>query len=169
MSRVSKHIKTMKEYSEEELKYKAEVYCSAAERCPSEVEKKLNQWGASADITESIMLHLFKERYLDTTRYCCAFVRDKYRFNQWGRMKISQALRMKQLPSGDIEIGLDEINDEEYHTILAALLKQKAKSTKATTTYERNTKLIRFATGRGFLMDEILRHIKQVDQDEYME
>ena len=159
----------MKEYTGEELKYKAEVYCSAAERCPSEVEKKLNQWGGSPEVVESVMLHLFKERYLDTARYCCAFVRDKYRFNQWGRMKILQALRMKQLPADDIEVGMGQIDDEEYHSVLSSLLKQKARSVKSANTYERNNKLIRFAAGRGFLMDEILKHIKQVDEDEFME
>lgn len=159
----------MKTYTEEELRYKAEAYCSAAERCPSEVEKKLQQWGGEPDIVEAIMLRLFKDRFLDTARYCRAFVRDKYRFNQWGRMKISQALRMKQLSASDIEAGMDEIDDDEYHTILAALLKQKARSVKAATDYERNAKLIRFAAGRGFLMDEILRHLKQVDQDDYLE
>lgn len=157
----------MKEYSEKELRYKAEAYCSAAERCPSEVEKKLLQWGGTSEIIETIMLHLFKERYLDTARYCCAFVRDKYRFNQWGRMKISQALRMKQLSSADIEAGMDEIDDEEYNSILANMLKQKARSIKSGTSYERNAKLIRFAIGRGFLMDEILRYVKQVDNEEY--
>ena len=50
----------MKEYSEEELKFKAETYCSAAERCPSEVEKKLRQWGRTSDAVEHIMQHLSK-------------------------------------------------------------------------------------------------------------
>ena len=158
----------MKKYTEEELKYKAEVYCSSAERCPSEVEKKLQQWGSTTDVTESVMASLFKERYLDTARYCRAFVRDKYRFNQWGRMKISQALRMKQLSSTDIEEALNEIDEEEYFSLLEDLLKQKARSVKACTQYERNAKLIRFAVGRGFLMDEVLRLIKQVDADEFI-
>lgn len=157
----------MKEYTENELTYKAEVYCSAAERCPSEVEKKIAQWGGTSDIIEQIMIHLFKERYLDTARYCRFFVRDKYRFNQWGRMKIAQALRMKQLSSADIETGMEEIDEEEYNSVLSRLLKQKAKTIKSGTPYERNAKLIRFAVGRGFLMDEILGHIKQVDDDEF--
>ena len=86
----------MKEYTENELRNKAEVYCLAAERCPSEVEAKLQQWGASPETSAHILEHLQKERFVDTARFCRAFVRDKYRFNQWGRMKIIQALRMKQ-------------------------------------------------------------------------
>ncbi len=159
----------MKEYSEDELKYKAEVYCSASEHCPSEVEKKLCQWGGEPAVTERIMQHLFKERYLDTARYCRAFIRDKYRFNQWGRMKISQVLRMKQVSTADIEAGMDEIDEKEYHEILAGLLKQKNRSVKAATACERNTKLIRYAVSKGFLMDEVLKHIKQVDDEEFMD
>ena len=43
-----------------------------------------------------------------------AFVRDKYRFNQWGRVKISQALRMKKIPADVIAEGLEEIDEREY-------------------------------------------------------
>ena len=35
----------MKEYTENELKTKAEAYCAKTERCPFEVEQKLTQWG----------------------------------------------------------------------------------------------------------------------------
>ena len=87
----------MKEYSEAEIKSKAEVYCSSVERCPSDVEEKIRKWGASEEVTERIMAHLQKERYLDAARFCRFYVRDKYRFNQWGRMKIAQMLRMKRL------------------------------------------------------------------------
>ena len=78
----------MKEYTEKELLVKAEAYCVAAERCPSEVEDKLQKWGAEDDAKARIMARLLEERYLDGTRFCRFFVRDKYRFNQWGRMKI---------------------------------------------------------------------------------
>ncbi len=41
--------------------------------------------------------------------FCSAFVRDKYRFNQWGRVKISQALRMNKIPADVIAKGLEEV------------------------------------------------------------
>lgn len=159
----------MKEYTENELKYKAEAYCSSTEHCPSEVLTKLSQWGADAEMSERILKHLQHERYVDSARYCRAFVRDKYRFARWGRMKISQALRMKHLPSEDIEAGMAEIDEAEYERGLRDLLRQKSKSVSGKNEYERNTKLIRFAVGRGFTMDEVLRYVKQVDIDEFMD
>ena len=85
-----------KECSENEVRNKAEAYCSSVERCVSEVEAKLEQWGADNGIKERVIEHLIKEKYIDQQRYCAAFVRDKYRFNQWGRLKIVQALRLKK-------------------------------------------------------------------------
>ena len=77
------------------------------------------------------MTHLQKERYLDAARFCRFYVRDKYRFNQWGRMKIAQMLRMKRLSDEDIRAGLEEIDTEEYDGILKKMLKQKMKGIKS--------------------------------------
>lgn len=153
----------MKEYTEKELLNKAAAYCAAAEHCVSEVEAKLRQWGAEAEAMQRITERLIKEKYLNEVRYCRFFVRDKYRFNQWGRNKIVQALRMKGLPAEAIDEGLSEIDPEMYDDILERLLKQKSKAIKAVSSYERNAKLIRFAAGRGFAMQEILRHLSDAD------
>ena len=131
--------------------------------------EKLRRWGADEEQIPAIIAHLEKERYLDAVRFCRFFVRDKYRFNQWGRMKIVQALRMKQLDAAQIQEGLEEIDEGEYLRMLDRLLKQKARSVKAASGYERNAKLIRFAAGRGFTMDEIMKVVKQVDADEPVE
>lgn len=153
------------ELSENEARYKAEAYCSSVERCIAEVEAKLEQWGATAEVKEKVISHLLKEKYIDQKRYSVAFVRDKYRFNQWGRIKINQALRLKKIPSDIIAMGMEEIDEQEYMEILAGLIERKKKTLKARTDYERNGKLIRFAIGRGFEMEAVLRCVKQADCD----
>ena len=155
----------MKEYTENELRNKAEVYCLAAERCPSEVEAKLQQWGASPETSAHILEHLQKERFVNTARFCRAFVRDKYRFTQWGRMKIIQALRMKQLSSEAITGGIAEIDEEEYLSILRDLLASKRKSIHAKDDYELNGKLMRFAMSRGFELKDIRRCIELPEEE----
>lgn len=150
---------TTHEYSPEQLKLKAEAYCAEAERCEYDVLLKLRQWRASDEVTARILAHLYQQDYLNPQRYCRAFVRDKYRLTHWGRQKIIQALRMKQLPTSAIENALNEIETDEYDQILARLLSQKRRSLKASTNYELNTKLIRFALGRGYQMSEILKHL----------
>lgn len=159
----------MKEYTENELKTKAEAYCAKTERCPFEVEQKLSQWGADEEMTSRILISLVKDRFIDTARYCKAFVRDKYRFARWGRNKIAQALRMKRLPAEDIRIGLEEIDEDEYNRMLREMLVQKEKQVTGKNDYECAMKLIRFAVSRGFTLDEVKRYIRQASEDEYLD
>lgn len=159
-----------KKCTAEEARCKAESYCSVAERCKSDVTNKLQQWGAPAEAWEAIVRHLEKENYLDEKRYAAAFVRDKYRFNQWGRIKISQGLRMKGIGLSSVSVAMEEIDEEEYLSILSALLVRKSKSVKASNDYERRGKLIRFAASHGYEMDAILQCMKRLGcGDEYLE
>lgn len=159
-----------KECTIEEARLKAEAYCSLAERCTDEVLRKLGQWGAPAEAHGVIVDALRKERYLDDRRYAIAFVRDKYRFNQWGRIKISQALRLKHVAMEHISAALGEIDEEEYEGVLTDLLQKKDRSIKASNDYERNGKLVRFAASHGYDMGEILRCMKRMGcGDEFVE
>ena len=151
-----------KELTVQEARFKAEAYCSASEHCKFEVFSKLRQWGIAEESWESIVHHLEEERYIDEQRYACAFVRDKYRFNQWGRIKIIQALRMKQISSSCITEALEEIDEDEYLAVLISLLKRKARTIKASSDYERTGKLIRFAGGHGYEMDDVLCCMKKI-------
>ena len=40
---------------------------------------------------------------------------------------------------------------------------------KAANDYERRNKLLRFAFGKGYSMDEVLRHVKELEADEWMD
>lgn len=160
----------MKEkYSDNEALYKAEAYCTSAEHCVFDVQAKLELWNVAEEYRTKIIEHLKAEKYIDEQRYCVSFVRDKYRFNQWGRVKIIQALRLKRIPSDRITESLEAIDEEEYFSILSSLIEHKKKSIKARTEYERNGKLIRFAISRGFEMEVILRCVKQIDDERCFE
>lgn len=159
-----------KECTAEQAQYKAEAYCAAAERCEADVRAKLQQWGAPQDCWEEIIRRLFADNYMSSSRYIGTFVREKCLFNKWGKQKIAQALKMKQLPSDLIEEALKEIDREEYADTLLALLRKKMREVKAQSDYERNGKLIRFALGRGYAMPDVLDCLKKLGcGDEYME
>ena len=112
------------------------------------------------------MARLVKERYVDDERYARAFVKDKVRYNKWGRRKVEQALWQKHIDEDISQQALDEVDDEEYLNVLRPLLKQKIKSIKAENDYERNQKLVRFALGRGFTFD-IIKQCLDVDEEDF--
>ncbi len=92
------------------------------------------------------------------------FVRDKITYNRWGRRKVEQALMVKRIPSEVYKPVLDEVDGEDFTAILRPLLNSKRKTLKAATTYELNTKLMKFALSRGFDMETIRKCLTDVDE-----
>jgi regulatory protein len=115
---------------------------------------------------DNIVEYLRKESFIDDTRYCRAFINDKYRFAKWGKVKIAQALMQKRLPQSTFGTLLNEIDEEEYMKILTDTLRSKRKSIHAESDYERNGKLIRFAMSRGFELDDIKRCMPELEIEE---
>ena len=115
------------------------------------------------------MQKLVAGRYIDDERFARAFVKDKVRYNKWGRRKVEQALWVKHISDDIRHKVLDEVDDEEYLSVLRPLLKQKRRTTKATDEYDMNRKLCRFALSRGFLYNIIKQCIDVSDEDELVD
>ena len=153
-----------KETTEQEAYLQLAALCAQAEHCRQEMRDKMRRWEMAPEAQERVIARLVKERYIDDERYARAFVKDKVRYNKWGRRKVQQGLWMKRIDDDIQQRVLDEVDDEEYLTVLKPLLKQKAKSIKAESDYELNQKLVRFAFGRGFTYD-IIRQCLDVDEE----
>lgn len=153
-----------KEMTEQEAYLQLATLCAQAEHCEQEMRDKMKRWEIDETAQNRIIDRLVKERYIDNERYARAFVKDKIRYNKWGRRKVQQALWMKRIDNDIQQRVLYEIDDKEYLDVLRPLLKQKRKSTKAANDYELNQKLVRFALGRGFTFD-IIRQCLEVDEE----
>lgn len=154
----------MTQKTEQEAYLALAALCAQAEHCQWEMTEKMRRWELSDEAQARIMERLVKERYVDDERYARAFVKDKVRYNKWGRRKVEQALWQKHIDDDIRQRILDEIDDEEYLSILRPLLQQKRKSTKAQSDYELNQKLIRFALSRGYTYDIIRQCIEVEDE-----
>ena len=129
---------------------KAATYASRCEHCESEVREKLLVWGGSNEETEEIIAYLVEEHYIDNQRYTNSYTRDKFRFNHWGKYKISMMLRSKDIDNDIIEEAMSQIEEEEYLEKLQQILKDKLRSLKYSSEYEKKGKLFKFAQSRGF-------------------
>lgn len=152
----------MKTYSFDELLHKAASYCSISEHCIMDVEAKLKNWGMTEADSEKLIQRLISDDFINEKRYAAAFVKDKFRFNKWGKIKISYALQQKGIDKSVIKIALDIIDEGEYEEMLGEILKAKLKSIKWEFEYEKMGKLFQFAQSRGFesqVIDKIIRTI----------
>ena len=105
---------------------------------------------------------MIEDDFINEKRYAVAFVRDKFRLNKWGKIKITMALREKGIEKELILSALDKIDEGEYQELLSMLLKNKSKTIKYDFEYEKQGKLFRFAQSRGFennVIEQVLRYI----------
>lgn len=124
--------------------------CSTAEKSSGEIREKLRNYKLKPEETGEIINLLKNEKYIDDKRFAHAFVRDKFRFNHWGRLKIRQGLLMKGIEKSDAEEALQSIAEEEYRETLQNELKKKAASLHEKDEYKRKAALFRFAASKGF-------------------
>ncbi len=154
----------MKQISEKEAQLKLSSLCAQGEHCTQDLIDKLNKWEIPEDAQARIMEYLTKNKFVDDTRFCVAFVKDKIKYNGWGRKKVEQALYIKRIPRSMSDPVFEEIPDEMYLEKLRPLIKQKYPTIKARNEYERAMKLIKFAMGRGFDMRIIRMCIDEAEE-----
>jgi regulatory protein len=153
---------------EDQLKTELDIFariariCSRSEECSSDIRKKIKDLGADEELREKILQRLIDEKFVDDDRYVRAYVRDKFRINKWGRVKMRYYLKMKGIPEDIIEAGFDEIDPEEYANLLIKTMKEKAKSVRKSNKFEKMGQVIRFAQGRGFEPELIHRYLNNV-------
>lgn len=81
-----------KAITEQEAYLQLAALCAQAEHCQQEMHDKMRRWELDEIAQNRIIARLVKERYIDDERYARAFVKDKIRYNKWGRRKVQQAL-----------------------------------------------------------------------------
>ena len=144
-------------------------HCARMERSEYDVRRSMMRWQMSSDEMEKVVTQLVAERFVDNARYAEAFVRDKLRFSGWGRRKIVNALRVKQI-SPQIIASLDSMfESEDEGEKLSELLEKKARQVKAKNRYDLRDKLIRFGLYRGFDLDELLHIAAKISVTKFSE
>src|ERR1700760_1960258 len=77
---------------------KAEHFCAYQERAQQEVRDKLYEWGLYPQAVENIISKLIESNYLNEERFAKEYTRGKFNQKSWGRIKIKQGLKLKQVP-----------------------------------------------------------------------
>ncbi len=109
----------------DEALQKMERFCAYRERCPKEVRSKLAEFGLSQTDAEQIFKVLREDNFFNEERFAIAFAGGKFRYNYWGRVRIRQELRMRDISPALVSQALDSIDQTEYEALLQKLLGKK--------------------------------------------
>ncbi len=142
--------KPKKYVSKEDALKKLQAYCAYQDRCHQEVRKKLLDLGIYGDDLEEIVADLIVDKFLDEERFARAFARGKFRHKKWGRLKIRQQLKQKQISAYCLKKGMEEIEEEDYQETLDSLLLKKRNLLKADSVFEEKGKLAAYLINKGY-------------------
>ena len=107
-----------KAYTFSQFCEKARKYCAYQERCHKELRNKLFELGADSELVEQVIAKMIEENFLNEERFAKAFAGGKFRQKQWGKNRIIQELKMRQISPYCIKIALMEIPDDDYMATL---------------------------------------------------
>lgn len=109
----------------DEALQKMERFCAYRERCPKEVRSKLAEFGLDHADAAQIYQVLQEDKFFNEERFAMAFAGGKFRYNYWGRVRIRQELRMRDISPALVRQALDSIDQEEYEALIQKLLDKK--------------------------------------------
>jgi regulatory protein len=138
--------------------------CSRQEQCTSHIRDKLREWNVDDEIADKVIRSLKSEHYLDDQRFAGFYVKDKFKFNKWGKTKISFMLRQKKINQELIDLALAQLDEGNYFDTCRELIRSKAISLKETNQFTRKGKLFRYAAGKGFETDLIYKALNEVEK-----
>lgn len=132
---------------------KAMALCSQREYCIEDIFAKLQAWGVGESDSQKIIRSLIHDNFINEIRYAESFVKDKFRYNKWGKIKIVAHLKVKKLPAEIIRKALDSLDKEVYVKTLRDLINSHRKGVKAKNQYDLKGKLLRYGLSKGFESD----------------
>lgn len=142
-------------------------WCAMQERCVVDVKIHALAMGLSEKETDQVIEALQEEGFVDEERYAKLYAGSKFRNKNWGRARISGELRARQVPEDIIQIGLSEIDEEEYRKRIIEMVEHKISVTDRSNTLLFKHRLAKPAIAKGYesslvheIIDELIKEKK---------
>lgn len=133
------------------------------ECCTFDLEQKMRNWGVQSKDIQRVIESLVAERFVDNLRFATAYVRDKTRFNHWGRVKTTLMLRQKHIDKQVINEAFNELPESDYQCAFEAERDKKLRQLRALKPFERNRKTAAYLIQKGFEPDFVFKNLNVED------
>ena len=153
----------MENYTFEEIKHKLEYYCSYQDRCHKEVEQKLNSFTLITALKEKVIVHLIENNFINEERFAKSFVRGKHNYKGWGKNRIVNELKFRNISSRIIETALKEIPEATYLENFHQLAEKHWNNITERKGSKKNKKFVDFLLRKGYETSLIYEKLKELE------
>jgi|TARA_B100000902_G_scaffold107417_3_gene109260 regulatory protein len=145
-----------------EIERKLQHYCSYQDRCHKEVIEKLKTYKIKSSDLNQIVSNLINKNFLNESRFSKSFVRGKFNIKNWGKLRIQNELKKRNISSYNISLGMKEIDEIDYHKKLDLIFNKKLSSLDRINTISKKKKIISYLTYRGWESNLIYDKINEI-------
>lgn len=153
-----------KTYTVDEAKSKMQHYCAYQERCHKEVREKLIMMRMIPAAIDLIITDLINENFLNEQRFADTYVRGKFRIKKWGKLRLTQELKRRELSKYTINKALGNISNEEYLETFNSLVEKKLKTLKSASSLSDKRKLADYLLYRGWEPHLVYEKVSDFDK-----
>lgn len=144
---------------------KLEHYCSYQERCHNEVIEKLRSLKMTSEEIDQIVVHLIQNNFLNEERFACSFARGKHNIKYWGKVRIVNELKFRNISKYNIDKALQEISTETYLANFHFISERNWESIKETNPTKKKKKFCDFLLRKGFESNLVFEKWKDLTID----
>ncbi|MDI1254964.1 MAG: regulatory protein RecX [Flavobacterium sp.] len=142
---------------------KLEFFCSYQERCHNEIEVKLKAMNMIPEAIDLIIVHLINNNFLNEERFACSFARGKHRIKSWGKIRIVNELKFRNISRFNIDKALKEITDEEYLETFHKTAENNWLSIREKNAMKKRKKFCDFLLRKGFESNLVYEKVKEFE------
>jgi regulatory protein len=152
-------------FTPKEALLKLEHFCAYQERCHAEVVAKLYSLKMTSDEIDSIIVQLIENNFLNETRFACSFARGKHRIKFWGKIRITNELKARQISPANITLALKEISPEEYEDTFSQLSERCWNSIHEKNILKKRKKFCDYMLRRGYESFLVYDKVKELENN----
>lgn len=153
-----------KEYpTTSEIKTKLEYYCSYQDRCHQEIAQKLREFKISSLEQDHIIVHLIEANFLNEERFARSFARGKHRIKYWGKIRIVNELKQRNISQPIIKLALQEISETAYHETFSTLADKHWNSLLERNQLKKRKKFCDFLLRKGWESNLVYEKMKNIE------
>lgn len=147
-----------------EAQLKLEYYCSYQERCHQEVVQKSYSLGMKSNEVDAIVVHLLQNNFLNEERFARSFARGKHRIKSWGKIRIVNELKHRNISAPNIKCALTEISEIEYQDTLEALAERHWETITEKNVQKKKKKFCDYLLRKGWESNLVYEKLKELEK-----
>ena len=99
---------------------------------------------------DEILVHLIKENFLNEERFARSFARGKFKIKKWGKNRIVNELKQRNITKYNINLALKELDETDYLQTLEQLAEKRVGQLTETNSFKKRKKLADYLLYRGW-------------------